>query len=351
MLCIIVLNKNLFFIHTFFRCNFVKRKEAQFYMSKSAFIKSSLAKKYYMALTGLFLCLFLVGHLLGNLQMIFKTGEEGKRIFNEYAYFMTHNPAVMLLSYLTYFSILFHAADGIALLIQNRRARPVKYAYSKPSANSSWTSRYMALLGTLVLVFIATHMSNFWWKMNYTTEVPLHSYYSETSQDTLYLTHKGEQITTAELRMIGDTEGTQLVMRADKMNQSIEREFDAYVSANQLSAEQIEALVEAKNKQIRKEDEVLGEGYKDLHTVVMQFFSKENKSGSGVPYGLLGAVFYVVSMSVLSFHLWHGFSSAFQSLGLNHPKYTPLVGLIGRGFAIVVPLLFAIIPVIVYLKS
>ena len=320
-------------------------------MSKSAFIKSSLAKKYYMALTGLFLCLFLVGHLLGNLQMIFKTGEEGKRIFNEYAYFMTHNPAVMLLSYLTYFSILFHAADGIALLIQNRRARPVKYAYSKPSANSSWTSRYMALLGTLVLVFIATHMSNFWWKMKYTTEVPLHSYYSETSQDSLYLTHKGEQITTAELRMIGDTEGTQLVMRADKMNQSIEREFNAYVSANQLSSEQLATLVEAKNKQIRKKDEVLGEGYKDLHTVVMQFFSKENKSESGVPYGLLGAIFYVVSMSVLSFHLWHGFSSAFQSLGLNHPKYTPLVGLIGRGFAIVVPLLFAIIPVIVYLKS
>jgi succinate dehydrogenase / fumarate reductase cytochrome b subunit len=209
----------------------------------------------------------------------------------------------------------------------------------------------MALLGTLVLVFIATHMSNFWWKMKYTTEVPLHSYYSETSQDTLYLTHKGEQITTSQLRMIGDTEGTQFVMRADKMNQSIEKEFNDYVSSNALSAEQLETLSDAKNKQIRKQDEVLGEGYKDLHTVVMKFFSKENKSESGVPYGLLGAVFYVLSMSVLSFHLWHGFSSAFQSLGLNHPKYTPLVGLIGRGFAIFVPLLFAIIPVIVYLKS
>jgi succinate dehydrogenase / fumarate reductase cytochrome b subunit len=320
-------------------------------MSKSAFIKSSLAKKYYMALTGLFLCLFLVGHLLGNLQMIFKTGEEGKRIFNEYAYFMTHNPAVMLLSYLTYFSILFHAADGIALLIQNRRARPVKYAYSKPSANSSWTSRYMALLGTLVLVFIATHMSNFWWKMKYTTEVPLHSYYSETAQDTLYLTHKGEQITTSQLRMIGETDGTQFVMKADKMNKSIDKEFQDYLSTNALSAEQMKELEELKNKQIRKEDEVLGEGYKDLHTVVMQFFSKENKSESGVPYGLLGAIFYVLSMSVLSFHLWHGFASAFQSLGLNHPKYTPLIKLLGRGFAIVVPLLFAIIPVIVYLKS
>ena len=62
-------------------------------MSKSAFIKSSIAKKYWMALTGLFLCLFLVGHLIGNLQLIVKTGEEGRRAFNEYAYFMTHNPS------------------------------------------------------------------------------------------------------------------------------------------------------------------------------------------------------------------------------------------------------------------
>ena len=304
-----------------------------------------------MALTGLFLCLFLVGHLLGNLQLIFKTVEEGKRVFNEYAYFMTHNPAVMILSYLTYFSILFHAVDGIALLIQNRRARPVKYAYTKPSSNSSWTSRYMALLGTLVLVFIATHMSNFWWKMKYTTEVPLHSYYSETNQDTLYLTHKGEQISTSELRRIGEADGTQLVMRAEKVNNNIEKEYQDYLTSNNLSLEQLKEIQELKEKQIRKEDEVLGEGYKDLHTVVMQFFSKDNKGSNGAPFGLFGTLFYVLSMSVLAFHLWHGFSSAFQSLGLNHPKYTPLIKIFGKGFAIVVPFLFAIIPVIIYFKS
>ena len=65
-------------------------------MSNSALIKSSIAKKYWMALTGLFLCLFLVGHLIGNLQLIIKTGEEGRRAFNEYAYFMTHNPTIMV---------------------------------------------------------------------------------------------------------------------------------------------------------------------------------------------------------------------------------------------------------------
>ena len=208
-------------------------------MSNSAFIKSSIAKKYWMALTGLFLCLFLVGHLIGNLQLIVKTGEEGRRAFNEYAYFMTHNPAVMVLSYLTYFSILFHAIDGIALFIQNKKARPVSYAYNKPSANSSLPSRYMALLGTLVLVFIATHMSNFWWKMKVSDDIPLHSYYSPMSQDTMFLTHKGEQISKAQLRLIGETEGTQLVMSAEKVNKLIEEQFNNQLNANVLDEAQV----------------------------------------------------------------------------------------------------------------
>ncbi len=320
-------------------------------MSNSAFIKSSIAKKYWMALTGLFLCLFLVGHLIGNLQLIVKTGEEGRRAFNEYAYFMTHNPAVMVLSYLTYFSILFHAIDGIALFIQNKKARPVSYAYNKPSANSSLPSRYMALLGTLVLVFIATHMSNFWWKMKVSDDIPLHSYYSPMSQDTMFLTHKGEQISKAQLRLIGETEGTQLVMSAEKVNKLIEEQFNNQLNANVLDEAQVKELEEAKKKQLIKKDEVLGEGYKDLHTVVMQFFSKKNKSDSGIPLGLLGMLFYVASMAVLGFHLWHGFASAFQSLGLNHPKYSPLINIVGKGYAVIVPLLFAIIPVLIYLNN
>ncbi|MEY4792663.1 MAG: hypothetical protein RIT34_1470, partial [Bacteroidota bacterium] len=90
-----------------------------------------------MALTGLFLCTFLIGHLLGNLQLILKTGEEGRRAFNEYAYFMGHNPFIKILSYVTYAAVLIHVIDGILLTIQNRKARPVRYAYSKPGANSS----------------------------------------------------------------------------------------------------------------------------------------------------------------------------------------------------------------------
>jgi len=99
-------------------------------MSSSGILKSSLAKKYAMALTGLFLCLFLVGHLLGNLQL-FVPGLEGQTAFNEYAKFMTTFPLVKVLSYLTYASVLFHVVDGIALTLQNRQARPVRYAVEK----------------------------------------------------------------------------------------------------------------------------------------------------------------------------------------------------------------------------
>lgn len=58
---------------------------------------SSLARKYWMAATGLFLCTFLVGHLLGNLQL-FVSGEEGRLAFNEYGHFMTTFPLVKILS-------------------------------------------------------------------------------------------------------------------------------------------------------------------------------------------------------------------------------------------------------------
>ena len=61
--------------------------------------------------------------------------------------------------------------------------------------------------------------------------------------------------------------------------------------------------------------------------------------------------FYILGQIVLAFHLWHGFQSAFQTLGVNHPKYSPFIKLVGQGFSIVVPVLFAIIPIGMYLMK
>ena len=83
------------------------------------------------------------------------------------------------------------------------------------------------------------------------------------------------------------------------------------------------------------------EGYKDLHKITVAFF-KDPKTG------LIATILYVLAMFTLAFHLLHGFQSAFQSLGLNNPKYTPAIKKAGVAFAIIVPLLFAIIPVYIH---
>lgn len=59
---------------------------------------------------------------------------------------------------------------------------------------------------------------------------------------------------------------------------------------------------------------------------------------------------YVISMFFIGMHLWHGFQSAFQSLGLNHPKWSPLIRLVGKAYSVLIPLGFAAIPVIFYIK-
>lgn len=273
-------------------------------MAKSALMKSSLAKKYWMALTGLFLCLFLSGHLAGNLQLLVPNNALS---FNKYALFMTSNPAVKILSYLTYISILFHAIDGIMLAFQNKAARPIGYAKNNPSANSPWASRNMAVLGTIILVFIVTHMVSFWARMHFDEKMPLQTMTitAQGQSQEFYLTTDGGYLpkTQVDQKMIVIKDRTDF--------------YDAGANVK------------------------IKEGYKDLYKITIEFFKQPQ-------YGLLYTILYVLSMIVLSFHLLHGFSSAFQTMGLNNPKYTPIIKAFGKGFAIVVPLLFAIIPVYIH---
>jgi len=80
-----------------------------------------------------------------------------------------------------------------------------------------------------------------------------------------------------------------------------------------------------------------GTDVKDLYGTVVHWFSVD-----------WYVALYVVCMAALGFHLWHGFASAFQTLGINHPKYSPLVRFVGRAFAVIVPALFALIPIVMF---
>ena len=220
-------------------------------------LKSSLGRKLVMALTGLFLVLFLVGHLLGNMLLF---ADDSGQAFNEYARFMTTTPTIQVLSLITYASIIIHVVYSIILTRKNRSARPIGYAVNAASANSLWTSRNMGILGTIVLIFLVIHMKSFWYQMKF-GEMPMVNY------------------------------------------------------------------------------DGAGE-FKDLYSIVAQAFTQ-----------WWYVALYVVAMFGLAFHLSHGFKSAFQTLGLTHKKYTPLIESVGFWFAIVVPTLFALMPVVMFIKS
>ena len=81
-----------------------------------------------------------------------------------------------------------------------------------------------------------------------------------------------------------------------------------------------------------------GMEYKNVYEIVSTVFS--------VWYFV---AFYVLCMIFLALHLSHGFSSAFQSLGLNHKKYTPFIDKLGLIYSILIPLGFAIIPIFMFL--
>ena len=130
------------------------------------FYKSTIFRKVLSALTGLFLVTFLIGHLAGNLQL-FIPGIEGQTQFNKYALFMTTNPIVKALSIITYSAILVHVFITLYLTIQSRRARPIRYAVPSSRNTSSWSSRNMSILGTILLFFLIVHLKSFWYEMHF----------------------------------------------------------------------------------------------------------------------------------------------------------------------------------------
>ncbi|MEL7119586.1 MAG: succinate dehydrogenase, partial [Bacteroidota bacterium] len=87
----------------------------------SKFVNSSIGNKLLIALTGLFLSLFLVVHLAGNLQLLIYA--EADRRFNSYSEIMSSNLLIKVVAYALYISILAHAVKGIAIAIKNRKAR------------------------------------------------------------------------------------------------------------------------------------------------------------------------------------------------------------------------------------
>ncbi|MDI9878689.1 succinate dehydrogenase cytochrome b subunit [Flectobacillus longus] len=211
-------------------------------------LSSSLGRKLIMAITGLSLVAFLLVHCGINACIFLNDGGE---TFNEAAEFMAKNFFIRTAEIGLFVGLIAHIIDGLMLWSANKKKRPVQYAVVSKD-NSTWYSRSMGLLGTLLLLFLVMHLKHFWVVSRFT--------------------------------------------------------------------------------------DVITGGQKTLFQEMQEVFA------SPVP-----VIVYVVGCISLAYHLLHGVQSAFQSLGWNHPKYTPFVKSFGCWFAIIIPVVFAAMPIAMHL--
>jgi len=217
---------------------------------------SSITKKIWMSLMGLFLMTFLVVHLVINLLLVFDPGRE---LFNQAAHFMGTNPAIQIFQWVLFAGFAAHIVLGIVLQIQNWMARPKGYKM-KALSEDSFFSKYMIHTGVIILIFLVIHFGNFFIKAKVFHEINFID--------------------------IGGVE------------------------------------------------------VEDMGLLVQSLFQ--------LPLYVFG---YVIALLILGFHLDHAFQSAFQSLGLNHHKYTPCIKNFGHLFAVAITLGYIFIPLFIYFSK
>jgi len=225
---------------------------------------SSVGKKLVMGFTGIFLVLFLIVHVGLNACIwaaAYDPADQGQ-MFNKAAHFMGSNVLPRVLEIGLFAGFFLHIFQGYLLTLENRKKRSIGYAVSYADG-SKWYSRSMAILGTLLLMFLVMHIYHFW--------------------------------TPSRLGGMGTV-------------QPLEEVYYNGIKHHNLYAEMRNVFVG--------------------NTLIV--------------------VLYVLACGSLAYHLLHGFQSAFKTIGIHNKKINVLIHSVGVGFSIIVPLLFALMPLSFY---
>ena len=142
----------------------------------SNFLTASIGRKFLMSISGLFLMSFIVVHLSINLLLIF---DDSGDLFNLGAHFMATNPAIKIMEPILGLGFMVHIIWSLLVSYKNMKARPVGYNVTNASESSTWASRNMLILGSLIAVFLVMHIINFFWKIKFTG----HELLAETAVD------------------------------------------------------------------------------------------------------------------------------------------------------------------------
>jgi succinate dehydrogenase / fumarate reductase cytochrome b subunit len=234
---------------------------------------SSLGRKYWMAVTGFLLIGFVLVHMAGNLLIY-----AGPDALNSYAATLKANPLI-LWGFRTGLFVVFlvHVYLGLSLTNENKAARPIAYVY-EDTLHASWASRHMLLTGLVLLAFILYHLAHFTLGVVKKAEVELAS---------------GDRIERnyLDLADVKDA-GGKYNFRPDVDLRQVHHHYDAR---------------------------------QDVYRMVVSGFRS-----------WLVSLSYIVAMVFLWLHLWHGGSSWFQSLGINHSRYNRFLRLFGPVVATIV---------------
>ncbi|MBE7687064.1 succinate dehydrogenase [Tenacibaculum finnmarkense genomovar ulcerans] len=123
-------------------------------------LKSSIGRKFAMALSAFFLMFFLLQHFVINITSIFP--DQGAT-FNTLSHFMGTNPLIQyVMQPVLIFGVVFHFVMGFVLELKNNSATKVSYAKDNGAANSTWMSRNMIWSGAAILAFVVLHFIDFW---------------------------------------------------------------------------------------------------------------------------------------------------------------------------------------------
>lgn len=214
-----------------------------------------------MALTGLFLIIFLLVHV-GLNSCIFADWvdpTDNGKMFNKAAHFMGSTIITRILEIVLFIGFIIHIIQGYVVEAKNRKLRGQGYDKTLGNRGSTWSSRSMALLGTIIFLFLVVHISKFWWSSR--------------------ITHDIESVTYNNVEM---------------------------------------------------------------HNVFLRMYDVFQEP--------LIVLLYMAGVTALGFHLFHGFHSAFRSMGVHNRKYIGLLKGLGYGFTVLVSVGFALMPLSMYFQ-
>lgn len=216
-----------------------------------------------MALTGLFLISFLIVHVGLNCCIfydlpIFNHNDNGS-MFNRAAHFMGSSWAIRLMEFILFGGFILHIIQGYIVEIKNKSRRNKGYQVPLGNRGSTWYSRNMAILGTLVFLYLVIHIAQFW--------VP-----SRITYNLNEVTYRGVEV-------------------------------------------------------------------HDMFSKMYEVFQNE-----------WVVILYLVGVIALAFHLFHGFQSAFRTMGVHNRKFMLMLKSLGYGFTVIVCVLFALMPISMYFQ-